>query len=207
MEIGSGSGFFGKYLAEKASDVHYLGLELNEKAIQDGLNTGVNLKAEDSRTHSINNAGSYDVVCSYQVFEHVSNIKSLYEDAIKLLRPGGYLVVAVPNNNMFFLRKNVMYSKVLNMPPHHVNLFTPKSLQKIGDLMGLKVEKTLKEPLMQLNRDTYLYNAVNRFFFGFNLLTRVFWKLRLHLVLRPIASLLKNQINGHTVMVVYQKPA
>ena len=66
-------------------------------------------------------------------------------------------------------------------------------------------EKTLKEPLMQLNRDTYLYNKVNRFFFGFSLFTRAFWKLKLHLVLRPIASLCKKYINGHTVMVVYKK--
>ena len=206
LEIGSGSGFFGKYLADKVPGVNYLGLELNEKAVKDGVDSGVQLIAEDSRTHSIKHPGLYDVVCSFQVFEHVSNIKALYEDAIQLLRPGGHLLVAVPNNDVAFLRRNVMYSKVLNMPPHHVNLFTPKSLENIGHLMGLKVEKTLKEPLMQLNRDTYLYNKVNHFFFGFNLFTRAFWKLKIHLVLRPIASLCKNYINGHTVMVVYKKP-
>lgn len=207
LEIGSGSGFFGKYLAEKFPGVNYLGLELNEKAVKDGVESGVRLIAEDSRTHSLKNSGKYDVVCSFQVFEHVSNIRALYEDAIKLLRPGGYLLVAVPNNDLAFLRRNVMYSKVLNMPPHHVNLFTPKSLENIGNLMGLKVEKTLKEPLMQLNRDTYLYNTVNRVFLGFSFFTKAFWKLKLHLILRPIANLCKNLINGHTVMVVYRKPS
>jgi 2-polyprenyl-3-methyl-5-hydroxy-6-metoxy-1,4-benzoquinol methylase len=205
LEIGSGSGFFGKYLADNVPGADYLGLELNEKAVKDGVASGIRLIAEDSRTHSIKNSGSYDVVCSFQVFEHVSNIKALYEDAIQLLRPGGYLLVAVPNNDLAFLRRNVMYSKVLNMPPHHVNLFTPNSLSKIGNLMGLKVEKTLKEPLMQLNRDTYLYNTVNRLFLGNNFITRAFWKLKLHFILRPIASLFNNFINGHTVMVVYGK--
>ncbi|MFM7177820.1 MAG: class I SAM-dependent methyltransferase [Bacteroidota bacterium] len=207
LEIGSGSGFFGKFLAGKVPGASYLGLELNEKAVKDGVESGIPLIAEDSRMHSLKNSESYDVVCSFQVFEHVSNIKALYEDAIKLLRPGGYLLVAVPNNDNDFLRRNVMYSKVLNMPPHHVNLFTPESLGLIGKLMGLKIEKTLNEPLMQLNRDTFLYNTVNRVFFGISLFTKAFWKLRLHLLLRPIASLFKNMIDGHTVMVVYRKPS
>ena len=71
--------------------------------------------------------------------------------------------------------------------------------------MGFNVEKTLKEPLMPLNLDTFLFNRVNRLFFGFQFFTKAFWKLRLHMLLRPLANLFKNKIIGHTVMMVYRK--
>ena len=205
-EIGAGSGFFGKYLMTHRPDAQYVGLELNQKAVEDANASGIHLIAEDSHTHSISHPNHYDVVCSFQVFEHVSNIKGLFEDSFKLLKPGGVLLVAVPNNDAQYLRHNVMYSKVLNMPPHHLNLFTPISLSNIGGLMGFNVEQTMKEPLMQLNRDTYLFNRVDRLFFGIRFFTKAFWKLRLHLLLRPIANLFRNKITGHSVMVVYRKP-
>lgn len=206
LEIGSGSGFFGHYLKSLRPGVSYSGLELNAQAVLKGISEGINLIEESSNTHLINHANHYDVICSFQVFEHVSNIKQLYLDSIGMLKPGGVLLVAVPNNKSSYLRHNVMYSKVLNMPPHHVNLFTPESLRKIGELMGLSCESVQKEPLMALNRDTFLYNRVQKLFLGSSLMTRMFWKLRLHLLLRPMADLFKSRITGHTVLIAYRKP-
>ncbi|MFN5324334.1 MAG: class I SAM-dependent methyltransferase [Bacteroidota bacterium] len=206
LEIGAGSGHFGLFLKNEISDINYCGLELNQQAVQRAMEQGLDMRLESSYEHFQSNALKYDVVCSFQVFEHVSNIAQLYQDAIGLLKPGGLLLVAVPNNEARFLRRNSMYSKVLNMPPHHVNLFTPQSLEKSGTFFGLKTLAISKEPLMPLNRDTYLYNLVNRLFMGFSIMTRAFWRLKLHYLLRPIAHFFRNSITGHTVFIAYRKP-
>lgn len=204
LEIGAGSGAF-LYRLTKHKTLSYTGLELNADAIMTAANNGIVLKDELLHTHALNHSGKYDVVCSFQVFEHISAVKELFTDALAVLKPGGMLIVAVPNNDVAFFRENRTGGRLLNVPPHHVNLFTESAFRGIAAYYGITLERVEKEPLQDLHVDTYLHYRVSRLFFNANFLVRAFWKLNLHVPLRYLVKALRHRIDGHTIMAVFKK--
>jgi SAM-dependent methyltransferase len=204
LEIGSGSGAFIKMLT-RSKKITYCGLELNKDGIAKAKQDGVNLTNELLDKHVIENSGRYNVACSFQVFEHVSDIKQLFEDSVRSLAKNGLLIISVPNNEVDFLRNNVLPSRYLNMPPHHVNLFTEDSFRKIAEINDLEIVSILKENIQPMHVDVYLYNMINRLFLNISIFTRIFWKLKLHTLCRGIVRRRASKILGHTILVVLKK--
>ncbi len=204
LEVGSGSGSFLK-LVLKTKAVNYCGLELNPSAIETASQNGIVLTNEPLHTHAKTHANHYDIVCSFQVYEHISAIGELITDSLHVLKKGGLLLIAVPNNDANFIKYNTSNSKYLNTPPHHVNLFNEASLRGLAKFYKLELKQVIKEPLQDLHVDVYLYTLVSKLFFNRSFLIRAFWKLRLHIPLRPIVKLRRNAIIGHTIIGVFQK--
>lgn len=204
LEVGSGSGAFLKLVLETKA-VNYCGLELNPSAIETAAKNGIVLTNEPLQTHAQTHANYYDIVCSFQVYEHISAIGELMTDSLHVLKKGGLLLIAVPNNDANFIKYNTSDSKYLNTPPHHVNLFNEAALQGLAKFYKLELKQIIKEPLQDLHVDVYLYTVVSKLFFNSSFLIRVFWKLRLHMPLRPLVKLRRNAITGHTIIGVFQK--
>ena len=91
------------------------------------------------------------------------------------------------------------------MPPHHVNLFTEKSLIEIGNLYSLKLVEIIKEPLQKNHVDVYLFNIVANLTSECSILLRIIWKLNIHKLFRPLVFALKNRIIGHTIIAIFEK--
>lgn len=95
LEIGSGQGAFGARLAE---DVQYVGLEPDPISFQVARGRieprgGTVLNG----FHSILPPGStYDLVCAFEVLEHIDDDKGALADWLPLIRPGGHLMISVP---------------------------------------------------------------------------------------------------------------
>ena len=68
LEVGCGAGHFGKRL-ERA---RYVGLELTELAAKAARGAGLDVRRETLEAHAASAAGAYDVVCFFQVLEHIS---------------------------------------------------------------------------------------------------------------------------------------
>lgn len=206
LEIGSGGGAFIKMLSN-SKKINYCGLELNEEGVLRAKKDGIALTKELLGSHSKKNPGKYNAVCSFQVFEHVSDIKELFEDSASSLAKNGLLIISVPNNGANFIRYNPLPSKYLNMPPHHVNLFTEDSLKKIAAINGLETVSILKENIQPMHTDVYLYYKINKLFLKINVLTRIFWKLKLHTLCRGFVRKRASKIDGHTVLCVFRRTA
>lgn len=138
LEVGSGEGKYLKYL-QVNHECDCTGVELNLQAVKKGNENGVNLKHELVQEHAKTNAGKYDVVYFFQVLEHISDIKSFLEASVACLKPGGKLLICVPNNEPYFF-KYIEYSK-LNSPPHHMGWWNTESLTKIAPHFGLKLDE------------------------------------------------------------------
>jgi 2-polyprenyl-3-methyl-5-hydroxy-6-metoxy-1,4-benzoquinol methylase len=154
LDIGCGYGNFLIQLV-KQKNCDCTGLEFNDKAVASGRAKGLNIVKQFVQEHVKTNKEAYDYVCFFQVLEHIADIKSFMEAAIGCVKPGGKLIVCVPNNNPYFLRFFEYHS--LNMPPHHMGMWDEASLTKLADVYSLEVENVISEPLSRLRFYTKLF--------------------------------------------------
>ena len=139
LDIGCGVGKFLNKAKEKAAEV--TGLELNEDAVALCRNNGLNVINEMIADHAQYKSDYYDVVCMFQVLEHIYDVKNFLENSIKVLKPGGKLVIGVPNNEPYFQG----YDKycTLNLPPHHMGLWNAAVFEKAAPVFNIKMQKVV----------------------------------------------------------------
>lgn len=204
LEIGSGDGAFLKQLTSNKS-VFYAGLEFNPKAIQRAKEKGIHLKQQSIADYVKEHSQKYDIVCSFQVMEHISDIHSVLLDSVKALKTGGRLIIAVPNNDAYFLKDNIHPSRFLNMPPHHVNLFSENSLRSLAKIYSLKVMEIIQEPMQETHVDIFIYKVLSKMLLGNNFLTKLAWRTRVPLLFKPLVRRYKHSITGHTIIAIFEK--
>src|SRR5690606_18745913 len=97
LEVGAGRGVFSRRIRCSS----YRGLETSPDAIAAAKQEGVELLQEDLETHGAQRHGQYDVVCAFQVLEHVPSPREFLQSARSCLREGGKLIIAVPSEDSF----------------------------------------------------------------------------------------------------------
>lgn len=151
LEVGCGSGSF-MTLAKEEEGLLIEGLELNAEAISDAARRGLRVREATVEDAAKQSPGMYDAVCSFQVLEHVAKPKEFLDACCALLRPGGLLVLGVPNQNSY-IRHMV---NPLDMPPHHMTRWTRKPLQRLQAHFPLKLVRIDCEPLTDNQIELYV---------------------------------------------------
>lgn len=158
LDVGCGDAEFLKGLPNK----NKRGLEHNPRSLAKTKDLGFPVRAESLAKQS---AESADVVTLFQVLEHLSRPVEILDDLLRVLRPGGLLAIAVPNNDGYVGR--AIHSP-LNAPPHHVLRWGEKSLRWIAGAYPLKLEGIEFEPVWQEHlfqyRRTILSHRIARSF-------------------------------------------
>lgn len=155
LEIGCGKGAF----AQKIKSLDYTGLEFSKQAVQFASELRLNILNESIEDHAIKNSESYDVVCSFQVLEHVARPSSFIKSSIKCLKPGGLLIYSIPSADSFI----TFFNDILNLPPHHLTWYSDESLEYIGKLFELKVINIHHDSLTKVSRRRYKHYLILRY--------------------------------------------
>jgi 2-polyprenyl-3-methyl-5-hydroxy-6-metoxy-1,4-benzoquinol methylase len=150
--------------------------------------------------HAIENENKYDVVCSFQVLEHIANPRSYLINSLKVLKDGGKLIIAVPNNNPYIFKHDILHT--LNLPPHHAGLWNKESFENIPKFFPLELVAAIIEPLSEYKewfqvQVEYLKNQ--KHFSGtlLSMLPRPLYK--------GILRLFRKSIEGRNIIVVFSK--
>ena len=143
LEIGCGAGFFLRRLA--ARRIAAVGLDLNRAAVAQCRAEGLDARLETIETHAAAHPQAYDAVCTFHVLEHVVDVHAFLTAAIACLRPGGRLIIAVPNSAPGVYGADPYYAP--NTPPHHMGLWEPASLRALTRYFPLKVKAVQGIPL------------------------------------------------------------
>lgn len=204
LEVGCGNGSFLKnVLAHTTSNIE--ALELNSETVKQLQSEGLQVFEIPVQDYVSQAGKQFDVVCSFQVLEHVSKPFEFLQAQIALLKPGGKLIVGVPNNDSF-IGSNLHISSILNEPPHHMGRWTYDSLLALEKIFPeLKLTDVKYEPMIDSNVDVYTWNVVHRMVFKSQFLTKAIWKLRLYVPFKWIVNLRKNKIKGQTILVTFTK--
>lgn len=86
--------------------------------------------------------GSIDFINAEQVFEHIPNPRETLESLVQSLAEGGVIRIAVPNGGGVETQaRNPGWkaAKGAAHPLEHINIFTHRTLRRLGQLTGLQV--------------------------------------------------------------------
>lgn len=153
LEIGCGKGVFLKRMQETGK--RCAGLELSDDAVEAGRRNNVSIRKSTIEEYAPGHEEMYDIVCSFQVLEHIAEVDAFISSSLRVLKKGGKFIVAVPNNDALFFRERNLehrdgeYQKtlLLNLPPHHMGLWNRESLENLQNVYPIRVDSFLFEPI------------------------------------------------------------
>lgn len=199
LEVGSGHGFFIEKIQKRKKTV--LGIESNEKAVWRTQKKGLNVKNISLET-LINNGEKFDAVCSFQVLEHVSDVQVFLNNMISLVKPGGLLIVSVPNSESFIRQQE----NLLDMPPHHMSRWKESVFRFIPSCYNIDLLEIKKSPLEPYHVQWYTgiqFNKVKHKIPGSRYLLPL---LKKHLILPMLEKqYIRSKIVGHDLYALFKK--
>lgn len=139
LEIGCGNGSFLKRIEHLIPNV--LGSEYNPDALNICKSKGLNVS--EQKIYEMKEE-SFDVICHFEVLEHVFDTFEFMNQSLKLLKKGGKLIIGTPDPEGI---SSIIGRFQLNLPPHHQFDFSKKSLEWLASKFGLKVYQYQKTEL------------------------------------------------------------
>lgn len=135
LDFGCGWGFF---LAEaQRSGWEPYGLEpLPAPAIYARVHAGATVVSDTLRAESFPER-FFDVITSFQVFEHLPEPDAVLAQLARLLCPGGLILIEVPNINTWSVR--LLGKRHRHYVQDHLNFFSGQTLGQLMERHGLRV--------------------------------------------------------------------
>ncbi|MDX2286124.1 MAG: methyltransferase domain-containing protein [Bacteroidia bacterium] len=158
LDIGCGTGDF--LLAMQEAGWQVSGLEPDAGARELARTRGLAV-AQPDQLFSLR-AGSFDVITLWHVLEHVHRLHAYLDQIRTLLRPGGLLLIAVPNYQSHDARHYQSRWAAYDVP-RHLYHFTPGSMAQLLEARGFRIESADSMPLdgfyVSLLSERYRQNA------------------------------------------------
>jgi len=137
LDVGSGAGYFVREASEGGFSAQ--GLEFSREAVEFGRREfGLLLTEGDLLTAQYPDC-SFDIVTLWHVLEHLPRPVESLKRIRALLKPGGTLVIAVPN--LESIQARVFRGRWYHLEvPRHLYHYTPGALRRLLESIGLEVQ-------------------------------------------------------------------
>lgn len=199
LDIGSGGGDFLAIL--KRSGVEGVGLETSAFGRKAAAEKGVRAIDETILAHA-SGSDRYDAVSAFQVLEHVEEPRGFLDAACAALKPGGTLIISVPNNDSFLKSCPLL---PLNLPPHHVTFWGRSALEFLPSILPLDLLRIEKEPLQADNLDWYQSAMEARYLPASRIARAIYRRSGARSAFRRYLEAERETIDGHTILAAYRK--
>jgi ubiquinone/menaquinone biosynthesis C-methylase UbiE len=128
LEIGCGIGTIVHELSKKGHNI--IGIDISSEAIEYGKKKygDIHLEVQAAEILPYENE-SFDVVLSFDLFEHIAEIDKHISEVRRVLHPGGYYLFQTPNrySNIIY---ETLWTKSLQWRRYHPSLHSPGQLRR-----------------------------------------------------------------------------
>jgi len=149
LDIGCGRGEFLELLRDRGHEA--AGVDANPVMVDRCHALGLNVERADAIEHLRTlRAGQYTVVTAFHVVEHLphSRLCALIDEALRILRPGGLLILETPNPQNLVVGASSFY-----LDPTHLNPIPPALLRFVAEARGfVNVEVKPMHPVPEYAR-------------------------------------------------------
>ncbi len=172
FDFSAGLGTFLQLVKSKGHQIY--GTELSESAKKLALKQ-YNINLFDTNYYFNDNFSNYfDVITAWHVVEHVVSPKLLTTEFYKILKKGGYLIVAVPNANAKSLKKIFHQQNMEQVFPKlkvgdeiHLSQFTNEAMIKLLQSVGFHIlevgsDDYFPTPNFRSTTKYYLYGFIHK---------------------------------------------
>lgn len=135
-DIGAGFGLFLEELSKINSSIHPIAIEPSPEMAE--ICRSKNIEALESIIEKVEGHNAkFDLLCSFELFEHLHTPQTMLQAAYKLLKPGGSFLITTLNGMGFDIQ--LMWEKSKSVfPPHHLNFCNPNSLSSLLKEVGFE---------------------------------------------------------------------
>ena len=138
LEVGAGTGAFAHTM--KTAGWEVTGLEPDPTARNNAKNK-YDLELLSPELLFQLDAARFDVVSLWHVLEHVHELQAYWDQFYRLLKPGGCLIIAVPNYTSYDATHYKEYWAAYDVP-RHLYHFSPKGMKILGHSKGFVLESS-----------------------------------------------------------------
>lgn len=139
LEIGAGDGAFVRKIAEMIiSKNNIVCTEFSEYGRRSLEKFGIRCLPEDVRNLNSKLEESFNIICMFQVLEHMDRLDVLFLKLNSLLKKGGSLFIAVPNPKR--IQFNELNEALLDMPPNHIGRWNKNCFEEVGKRYGFQIK-------------------------------------------------------------------
>lgn len=136
LEIGCGSGFFLKEAARQGY-VGLYGVEPGRSAVEMAEREHIRNIICDIMRPGLFRPGQFDVICMFQLLDHIRDPAALLRECFTVLKPAGLILCINHNIKAFSARLLKGRSPIIDI--EHTYLFSPDTMEQIFKLCGFKV--------------------------------------------------------------------
>ena len=136
-DIGSGFGIFIEELKKIWTDADIEAIEPSEEMANICRKKNINV-IETTVENIDTDKNKYNLLTSFELFEHLHNPRLFLDKVYELLNPGGYIFLTTVSSLGFDIQYLWENSKSFS-PPHHLNFFNPFSIEIIFKKAGFDI--------------------------------------------------------------------
>lgn len=194
LDVGCGNGRFLTTMRTLGWKVQ--GVEFSEAGVIAARMSGLSVHHGDLASAAFPDA-SFDLVTARHVIEHIPDPQAFMAELVRVLRPGGRVVIETPNSAALG-RQWFNTHWYANDVPRHLFLFSPSNLERLGKDNGLRKQGLLLETTPKIFLNSLDYIMKNR---G-KPSKRIPWR---RLLARFYVAQAKKSTRGDTIQMIFVK--
>ena len=165
IDLGCGDGSFTLQVAQKVGITNIVGLDIDERNVAQALSSRIIVSIGDLNQSLPFQESYFDGVIASHVIEHLNDTDNFLKEIFRILKSGGYLILATPNlaswHNIILLSlgKQPTVAEVSDhvlvgtwsprqkslgrVGPAHRRIFTVGAINELLEHYGFKIEKCI----------------------------------------------------------------
>lgn len=153
LDVGCACGDYGKFVLSTRDKVEIYGIDVDQNSLNEASLTNayaylekvdLDLPLPDS---ILGFSQKFDCISALDVIEHTKNPKNVLSSLIGFLKPGGCILISVPNIAYGAVKANLLcnqfnYEKTGILDETHLRFFTSNSLENVLTELGLEITES-----------------------------------------------------------------